>query len=83
MHTGQFGRREDFYLPQLNMQKRLIAVVRGEGKRRRRQEEPWLGKEQCALCKKCGHWKNQCPEQKRNGKGNRGREVVVAHAKDN
>ncbi|RMC05663.1 hypothetical protein DUI87_17748 [Hirundo rustica rustica] len=47
--------------------KKLAAVVK-EGEKGKhgqgppKQGPPRLGKDQCAFCKKFGHWKNQCPE---------------------
>ncbi|RMB97338.1 hypothetical protein DUI87_26153 [Hirundo rustica rustica] len=70
--------------------KRLVAVVR-EGEKERCEQGPprqgpsQLGKDQCAYCKKFGHWKTQCPELRRGDeqkKGNRRGEKVVAHVKE-
>uniref|UniRef100_A0A8B9ERN9 CCHC-type domain-containing protein n=1 Tax=Anser cygnoides TaxID=8845 RepID=A0A8B9ERN9_ANSCY len=52
-------------------QKKLIAVIKEEGRRRSGQKQSRLGKDQCAKCKRFGHWKNECPEQRRNKKGSR------------
>ncbi|RMC20185.1 hypothetical protein DUI87_01031 [Hirundo rustica rustica] len=47
--------------------KKLVAIVK-EGEKGKHgqgppnQGPPRLGKDQCAFCKKFGHWKNQCPE---------------------
>ncbi|RMC20318.1 hypothetical protein DUI87_01167 [Hirundo rustica rustica] len=59
-----FSNREEGYKQGM---KKLAAVVK-EGEKGKhgqgppKQGPPRLGKDQCAFCKKCGHWKNQCPE---------------------
>ncbi|RMC15891.1 hypothetical protein DUI87_08096 [Hirundo rustica rustica] len=82
-----FSNREEGYKQGM---KRQVAVVR-EGEKERREQGPLrqgssrLGKDQCAYCKKFGHWKNQCPEQRRGDeqkKGDRRGEKVVAHVKE-
>ncbi|RMB88770.1 hypothetical protein DUI87_34860 [Hirundo rustica rustica] len=59
-----FSNREEGYKQGM---KKLAAVVK-EGEKGKhgqgppKQGPPRLGKDQCAFCKKFGHWKNQCPE---------------------
>ncbi|RMB90871.1 hypothetical protein DUI87_32704 [Hirundo rustica rustica] len=59
-----FSNREEGYKQGM---KKLAAVVK-EGEKGKhgqgppKQGSPRLGKDQCAFCKKFGHWKNQCPE---------------------
>ncbi|RMC22136.1 hypothetical protein DUI87_03009 [Hirundo rustica rustica] len=59
-----FSNREEGYKQGM---KKLVAVVK-EGEKGKhgqgppKQGPPQLGKDQCAFCKKFGHWKNQCPE---------------------
>lgn len=36
----------------------LVAMVKKGEKERHRQGPPWLGRDQCAFCRKTGHWKN-------------------------
>nr|XP_032601347.2 uncharacterized protein LOC116807394 [Taeniopygia guttata] len=82
-----FSNREEGYKQGM---KKLVAVAREEGKEKceqdpPRQGPPRLGKDQCAFCRKFGHWKNQCPERRRGDeqrKSDRGGERVVAHAKE-
>ncbi|RMC19667.1 hypothetical protein DUI87_03230 [Hirundo rustica rustica] len=58
-----FSNREEGYKQGM---KKLAAVVKGEkgkhGQGPPKQGPPRLGKDQCAFCKKFGHWKKQCPE---------------------
>lgn len=48
--------------------RKLVTGVREEEEKGRcgqgppRQKPPWLGKDQCAFCKKNEHWKDQCPK---------------------
>lgn len=52
--------------------RKSAARVRAEEKEKRGQGPPRLGKDQCAFCKKFGHWKNQCPERRSSGEQRRG-----------
>ncbi|RMC20382.1 hypothetical protein DUI87_01231 [Hirundo rustica rustica] len=56
--------REEGY--KQGVKKLAAAVKEGEkgkhGQGPPKQGPPRLGKDQCAFCKKFGHWKNQCPE---------------------
>ena len=61
-----FSNREERYR---QGQRGRVVVVREEEKRRPRQESSWLGKDQCALCKRFGHWKRECPKNKEKGQG--------------
>ncbi|RMC09684.1 hypothetical protein DUI87_13470 [Hirundo rustica rustica] len=71
--------------------KKLVAVVKKEKKGKHgqgppKQGPPRLGKDQCAFCKKFGHWKNQCPELRKGNehrKGDQKKEKVVAHGYKN
>ncbi|KAM6318174.1 uncharacterized protein O3Q21_008183 isoform 1-T2 [Podargus strigoides] len=70
-----FSSREEGYR---RGQKRVVVAVKGKKESKPRQGPPRLGKDQCARCKKFGHWKNECPERKRgNHKGR-----AVAHVKE-
>ncbi|RMC09951.1 hypothetical protein DUI87_12738 [Hirundo rustica rustica] len=57
--------------------KKLAAVVK-EGEKGKhgqgppKQGPPRLGKDQCAFCKKFGHWKNQCPELRKGNEHRKG-----------
>ncbi|XP_039423543.1 uncharacterized protein LOC120409633 [Corvus cornix cornix] len=87
-----FSNREEGYKQGM---RKLVAVVR-EGNREKlrqgpprrgppRQGPPRLGRDQCAICGRFGHWKNECPERRQEdhqNKGNRGRGRVVAHVKE-
>jgi len=57
-----------------------MAVVREEEERRPSWESSQLGKDQCALCKRFGHWKRECPKNKKG----RSRQVekTIAHVKE-
>ncbi|RMC09725.1 hypothetical protein DUI87_13512 [Hirundo rustica rustica] len=59
-----FSNREEGY--KQGMKKLATVVKEGEkgkhGQGPPKQGPPRLGKDQCAFCKKFGHWKNQCPE---------------------
>ncbi|RMC21544.1 hypothetical protein DUI87_02410 [Hirundo rustica rustica] len=59
-----FSNREEGY--KQGMKKSVAVVKEGEkekhGQGPPRQGPPQLGKDQCAFCKKFGHWKKQCPE---------------------
>ncbi|RMC20074.1 hypothetical protein DUI87_00920 [Hirundo rustica rustica] len=70
--------------------KKLAAVVK-EGEKGKhgqgppKQGPPRLGKDQCAFCKKFGHWKNQCPELRKGDehrKGDQKKEKVATHVKE-
>ncbi|XP_031953020.1 natural cytotoxicity triggering receptor 3 ligand 1 [Corvus moneduloides] len=87
-----FSNREESYKQGM---RKLVAVVK-EGNREKlrqgpprrgppRQGPPWLGRDQCTICGRFGHWKNECPERRQEdhqNKGNRGRGRVVAHVKE-
>ena len=87
-----FSNREEDYKQGM---RKLVAVVK-EGNREKfrqgpprrgppRQGPPRLGRDQCAICGRFGHWKNECPERRQEdhqNKGNRGRGRVVAHVKE-
>ncbi|RMC20325.1 hypothetical protein DUI87_01174 [Hirundo rustica rustica] len=82
-----FSNREEGYKQGM---RKLVAVVsereKGKcGQRPPRQGPSRLGRDQCAICKKYGHWKNQCPEQRRGGfrdKGNREKGKVTAYVEE-
>jgi len=62
-------------------QRRMVAIVREEGERKPRREPSRLGRDQCALCKRFGHWKRECPRNKGKEQNHRtGR--MVAHVKE-
>ncbi|XP_016156731.1 PREDICTED: uncharacterized protein LOC107603883 [Ficedula albicollis] len=63
-----FSSREERYRQGM----RQLVRVREEEKGKRGQGPPRLGKDQCAFCKEFGHWKNQCPERRRDDKQRRG-----------
>ncbi|XP_031950908.1 uncharacterized protein LOC116437345 isoform X2 [Corvus moneduloides] len=87
-----FSNREEGYKQGM---RKLVAVVK-EGNREKlrqgpprrgppRQGPPRLGRDQCAICGRFGHWENECPERRQEdhqNKGNRGRGRVVAHVKE-
>lgn len=80
-----FSNREEGYKRGM---KNLVAIVQEErrGKHGNRQEPsrqgpPRLGRNQCANCRKQGHWKRDCPEWKQNGQGNQ-RGGIVAHVQE-
>uniref|UniRef100_A0A8D0FTD4 Core shell protein Gag P30 domain-containing protein n=1 Tax=Strix occidentalis caurina TaxID=311401 RepID=A0A8D0FTD4_STROC len=76
-----FRNREEEYK---RGQRRVLAVVREEEERKLRRGPPQLRKNQCAICKRFGHWKDECPEKwkvKERGRSNqKGR--AVAHMKE-
>lgn len=56
-----FSNREEGY--KLN-QKRVLTIVRNDGNRKfKTRPTQGLSRDQCAICKKKGHWKNKCPER--------------------
>lgn len=57
-----FSNREEKYK---RGQKRVVAVAREQGERKPRWGQPRLGRDQCALCKRFGHWKDECLRKKR------------------
>lgn len=73
-----FSNREERYR---QGQRRLVTVIQEKEERRPRQEQSRLGKDQCAFCKKFGHWKKECP---RNKERRRSHQVgkIVAHMKE-
>ncbi|RMB97027.1 hypothetical protein DUI87_26474 [Hirundo rustica rustica] len=77
-----FSNREEGYKQGM---KRLVAVV-GEGEKERCKQGPpkqgpsQLGKDQCAYCKKFGHWKTQCPELRRGDEQKKGNQRGEKHA---
>ncbi|TRZ06595.1 hypothetical protein HGM15179_020512, partial [Zosterops borbonicus] len=59
-----FSNREEGYKQRM---KKLVAEAKEREKGKHRHGPPKqgpsrLGKNQCAFCRKTGHWKNQCPE---------------------
>jgi len=61
-------------------QRTMVTAVREEEEKRPRQELSRLGKDQCALCKRFGHWKRKCPKNKEKG---RSRQIEkLAHVKE-
>uniref|UniRef100_A0A8C3XWS1 Core shell protein Gag P30 domain-containing protein n=2 Tax=Catharus ustulatus TaxID=91951 RepID=A0A8C3XWS1_CATUS len=63
----------------------LVAVVseRERGRRGRgppRQGPSRLGRDQCAIYKKYGHWKDKCPERRRGGPQEKGK--IIAHVNE-
>ncbi|KAM3654276.1 uncharacterized protein VK521_016720 [Ammospiza maritima maritima] len=74
-----FSNREEGYKQGM---KRLVAVVQEERQRKYNQRPPRhrpprLERNQCAICKRIGHWKGQCPERRRSG------QQMAAHVQDN
>lgn len=64
--TAFSNREEDYKWGQ----RRVVAIVREEGERKPRQGPSQLSRDQCAICKKFGHWKDNYPERWKNkGKG--------------
>lgn len=64
-----FSNREEEYKQGM---RKLVAVVsereRGKcGQGPPRQGPPRLGRRQCVICRKYGHWKDRCPERGRGG----------------
>lgn len=82
-----YSNREEGYRQGM---RKLIRVVKKEGRGRcgqgpPRQGPPRLGRDQCALCRRFGHWKNQCPERKRGDeqrKYDQRGEGMAAHMKE-
>uniref|UniRef100_A0A8V0YP80 Core shell protein Gag P30 domain-containing protein n=1 Tax=Gallus gallus TaxID=9031 RepID=A0A8V0YP80_CHICK len=49
--------------------KMLIAVLQETKRSEQNKAQKPLQKDQCAICRKRGHWKNECPLRKQKGKG--------------
>ena len=63
----------------------LVAVIsdreRGRcGRGPPRQGPSRLDRDQCAICKKYGHWKDKCPEQRLGGPQEKGK--IIAHVNE-
>lgn len=76
-----FSNREEDYK---RGQRRVVAVVREEEERKPRRGPPRLGRDQCALCKRFGHWKDDCPEKRKNKEKGRNsqKERIMAHLRE-
>lgn len=63
--------------------RRLVAVVE-EGRNRGQRQKLQLGRQQCALCRKFGHWKNECPRNRenQNHQHKTAKKRLVAHVDD-
>ena len=68
-----FSNREEGYR---QGQRKLMAVIQEERGRGPRRDLSRLGKDQCALCKKFGHWKRECPRNKEDERAQTGRTVA-------
>ena len=82
---GIFSNREEGYKQD---QKKILAVVREnenqKSKVKSRRGLTPLGRNQCAICKRTGHWKNECPERRHqeNTKWRSNQGKTIAHMEE-
>lgn len=75
-----FSNREEDYK---RGQVKVVMFVREDEERKPRSGPPRLGRDQGAICKRFGHWKNECPEKWKGKMGrNNQKGRIVAHMKE-